>query len=68
MANKIVDGLNKIGQFLKEVRLELKKVSWSTKAELKESTRIVLISIAILAVIIGVFDFVMSKVISVVIR
>lgn len=68
MANKIVDSLNKIGQFLKDVKLELKKVSWSTRLELKDSTIIVLISVIILAVIIGVFDFFMSKLISVVIR
>lgn len=68
MANKIVGALNRIGQFLKEVKLELKKVSWSTRQELKDSTAIVLISLAILAAIIGIFDFFMSKLISVLIK
>lgn len=68
MANKIVDSFIKIGQFLKEVKIELKKVSWSTKAELKDSTTIVLISVAILGIVVGIFDFFMSKLISVVIR
>lgn len=68
MANKIIDGVNKIAQFLKEVRIELGKVSWSTKLELKDSTIIVLVSVVILAAIIGIFDFFMSKLISLVIR
>lgn len=68
MANKIVDKFNKIGQFLKEVKLELGKVSWSTRIELKNSTIIVLVSVVIVAIIIGIFDFFMSKLISVVIR
>lgn len=68
MANKIVDALGKIGQFLKEVRLELRKVSWSSRSELKSSTIIVLVSVAILAAIIGCFDFIMSKLIDIVIH
>lgn len=68
MANKIVDALGKIGQFLKEVRLELKKVSWSSRSELKNSTIIVLISVAILAIVVGCFDFIMSKLIDIVIH
>lgn len=68
MANKIVGALSRIGQFLNEVKLELKKVSWSTRSELKDSTIIVLTSLCILAVVIGIFDFIMSKLISVVIK
>ena len=68
MTNKIVDGLSKIGQFLKEVRLELKKVTWSNRSELKSSTIIVLISVAILAAIVGCFDLIMSKLVEIVIH
>lgn len=68
MANKIVDFFTKIGKFLNEVKIELKKVSWSTREELKDSTIIVLISILILGAFIGAFDFFMSKVISMVIK
>jgi len=67
MANKIINIFNKIGQFLKEVRVELKKVSWSTWTELKGLTIIVLVSVIILAVIIGSFDFIMSKLVELVI-
>ena len=68
MANKIVDALGKIGQFLKEVKLELKKVSWSSPAELKSSTIVVLVAVAIISVIIGCFDFIMSKLVDMVIH
>lgn len=68
MSNKIVNVFTKMGQFLNEVKLELKKVSWSTREELKDSTIVVLVSIVILGAFIGLFDFIMSKVISMVIR
>lgn len=68
MSNKIVNVFTKMGQFLNEVKLELKKVSWSTREELKDSTIVVLVSIVILGAFIGLFDFIMSKVISIVIR
>lgn len=61
MENKLVDKLNGIWQFLKDVKIELTKVTWSTRQELKESTIIVLISIVVLGFVIGVFDFAMSK-------
>ena len=68
MENKIISILGKIGKFFKEVKIELKKVSWSTKEELKDSTIIVLISVAILALIIGTFDGIMSKFIGIIIN
>lgn len=68
MSNKIVNVFTKMGQFLNEVKLELKKVSWSTREELKDSTIVVLVSIVILGAFIGLFDFIMSKVISMVIK
>lgn len=66
MSNKLVNFFSKIGQFIKEVKIELGKVSWSTKEELKDSTTIVLLSILVLSIIIGVFDFLVSKLITMV--
>lgn len=66
MSNKIANFFSRIGQFLKEVKIELGKVSWSTKEELKDSTTIVLLSTLVLAIIVAVFDFIMSKLISMV--
>ena len=60
--------MNKIQKFVSEVKGELKKVSWSTRDELITSTAVVLTSVAILALYIGVCDFVFSRVINFIIR
>jgi len=58
----------KIITFLKEVKLELKKVSWSTKEELIGSTLVVVISVFLLALFIGLTDFILSRLIRLIIR
>ena len=58
----------KIRNFVTEVIVELKKVSWSTRQELFEATWIVLISSAFLGVYIGTTDFVLSKLVGLLIR
>ena len=60
--------MNKIAKFVNEVKLELKKVSWSTRSELINSTIVVLVSVAILAVFIGVCDLVWANLINLVLR
>ncbi len=47
----------RIRQFVVDVIDELKKVSWTTRRELIDSTIVVVSSIFILAVIIGVLDY-----------
>ncbi len=60
--------IGKIKKFVSETVVELKKVSWSTKQELISSTWIVLMSSVFLGLFIGVTDFVLSKLIGVVIK
>jgi len=62
---KIIDNTKK---FLIEVKTEFKKVSWSDKNELIGSTGVVIVSVAILAIFIGVCDFVCAKFINIIIR
>jgi preprotein translocase subunit SecE len=52
--------VDRIGSLLKEVKLELKKVSWSNRQELVDSTILVIFSVALLAAFIGIVDFVLS--------
>ena len=52
---------NKVANYIKEVRAELKKVSWPTKNEMVNSTIVVIISVSILAVLIGVWDLFLSR-------
>lgn len=58
----------KIQKFVSEVTVELKKVSWSTRSELIDSTKVVLLSIVILGVIIAGIDFTLAKFIAIIIR
>ena len=60
--------IHKVVTFLKEARVELKKVSWPTKDELIGSTIIVMIITIILAIFIGVCDYFLSKFIGLLIR
>ena len=57
---------NKIATFLKDVKLEMAKVSWSTRGELIDSTIVVLVSLAMLSLFIGVCDLILSKIINVI--
>ena len=59
MANKFVG-------FFNDVKLEMGKVSWSTRDELIGSTIVVIVSLAILSVFIGICDVVLSTIINVI--
>ena len=43
-------------EFLKEVRVELSKISWPTREELRESTVVVIVSVIVITVFIGAVD------------
>jgi preprotein translocase subunit SecE len=59
MAKKIVN-------YLKDVKLEMGKVSWSTREELIGSTIVVLVSLAILSIFIGVCDVILSTIVNII--
>jgi preprotein translocase subunit SecE len=52
--------LNKIKQYFKEVRAELKKVSWPDKKELKTSSLVVLATLVVSALFIWIADSIIS--------
>jgi preprotein translocase subunit SecE len=56
-------GLKKIFTFLKESKAELKKVNWPSKEEVLTSTRIVIISILVIAAAIALIDYVIKTVV-----
>ena len=58
----------KIQKFVGEVTVELKKVSWSTRKELVDATWIVIISSVLLGVFIGSTDFVLSKLLGIILN
>lgn len=59
--------ISKFNTFVKEVKIEMKKVSWSTKQELVDSTLVVILGILFLVLFIWCCDFFISKVIRLVI-
>jgi len=58
---KIKEAIQKITQFIKEAKIELKKVTWPTPKQTMASTAVVLILVFILSIILGIFDFVLAK-------
>lgn len=58
----------KIQKFVSEVGVELKKVSWLTRQELVDATWVVIFSTAVLGIFIGGTDFVLSKILGIIIR
>ena len=57
-----------IGRFFMNMRHELKKVTWPTKQEILNYSLVVLIFIAIMTVIIGVFDSAASALVGLITR
>ena len=55
-------------KFLKEVRAELKKVSWSTKEELIAATVVVLAGSAFLTIYIALIDIGLSRIMRSILR
>jgi preprotein translocase subunit SecE len=53
----------KIVKFLKETRAEMRKVTWPTRDELVESTKIVIIATLVVTLFIGLVDQVLTLII-----
>jgi len=54
--------LDKSIRFLKDVRVELTKVSWPGRNDVKGATIVVIIVVLIISFFIGLVDFVITKV------
>lgn len=55
--------VGKISNFFREVKIEMKKVTWPTRNELKESTKLVIIASFFVTVFLGVVDNILSLII-----
>ncbi len=51
----------KIVRFLKEAKIELKKVTWPTPRQTLASTSVVIIVVIIVSIFLGIVDFGLSK-------
>ena len=59
--NKVKKIAEKIVRFLKEARIELKKVTWPTPRQTLASTSVVIIVVIIVSIFLGIVDFGLSK-------
>ena len=57
--------LQGVSSFLHDVREEMQRVSWPTRDELIGSAVVVFVGVLLLACYIGVLDFILSKVVRV---
>ena len=55
--------VGKIGNFFREVKVEMKKVTWPTRGELRESTKQVIIATFVVTEYLGIVDKVHSHII-----
>lgn len=53
--------VEKIMQFIKEFRVEMKKVSWPNRKEVAASTWVVLVVVIFVSLYLGIADFIFSK-------
>ena len=58
----------RLKNYLTETRIELKKVTWPNKEELKEATRVVVVASILLTIFIGLVDQILSGIIKFVFR
>lgn len=54
--------IEKIRQFLREVRAEMEKVSWPGRQEVQAATIVIIALVILLAAFIGAVDFIVSRV------
>ena len=58
---KVKEVMQKIIQFIKEAKIELKKVTWPTPKQTLASTSVVIIIVFIVSIYLGIVDFVLAK-------
>ena len=49
-----------VAEYIKDVRVEMTKVSWPPRAELRESTIVVIVMVVIVSIFIGIVDRALS--------
>jgi len=62
---KIKELWQKAKQFFREVRVELKKVTWPSKKETIASTSVVLITVILVSFFLGIVDLGLSRLIKI---
>ena len=61
--DKVKQTFERIVQFLKEAKVELKKVTWPTSKQTLASTSVVIIVVIVVSIFLGIVDFGLAKII-----
>jgi preprotein translocase subunit SecE len=61
MKEKVKIIIQKVTQFLKEAKVELKKVVWPSPKQTMASTAVVIIIVFIVSIYLGIIDFALAK-------
>jgi len=64
MADETKNLLTRANAFIKEVWDEMQKVNWTSRAQLKQATKVVVLSMVVMAMFLGSVDFVSSFVLA----
>ena len=59
-----MSAIDRLSDFLKDVRVEVRKVTWPSRDELRESTMVVIVTVAIISLFIAVVDRVVGFVVT----
>jgi len=60
--------VNKVKQFFREVKFEIKKVVFPTKDELVGSTWVVIITVVVISLFLGIIDLGLSELVGIALR
>jgi len=55
--------IDKVKKFINETRVEMRKVTWPTKQELKDSTKVVIVATFVVTIFIGLIDQILTLII-----
>ncbi len=68
LAGPLAGMLGKTQKFVEEVQVEMRRVTWPDREQLRNATGVILVFVLILAIIIGVMDTIFSGLIRLIIR
>jgi preprotein translocase subunit SecE len=57
-----------VREFVNDVRVEVGRVSWPTREELRDSTIVVIVTVLLVAVFVGIVDFVLNRAVGLLFR
>jgi preprotein translocase subunit SecE len=58
---KVQSTIQKVTQFLREAKAELKKVTWPTRKQAMASTAVVIVLVFLVSIILAIIDFALAK-------